>query len=123
MVDLSQNRDRMPFKPLMWCGDSRERIREFPREARREAGLQLNRVQAGREPDDWKPMSTAGVGVREIRLHEGGEHRVLYVAKFAEAVYVLHAFEKKTRKTPDKDIDLAERRFRALVGERRRLKL
>ena len=68
---------------------------------------------------DWKPVSTVGPGVREIRVHSGLEHRVLYVAKFAESVYVLHAFEKRTRKAANRDVELARQRFRALVAQRR----
>jgi len=108
------------MKPIIWCGDSLRRIRDFPDEARHKAGHQLNRVQHGRDPEDWKPMTTVGAGVQEIRIHQDGEFRVLYVAKFAEAVYVLHAFQKKARKTPQKDLDLSGIRFRAVVDERRR---
>jgi phage-related protein len=107
-------------KPIIWCGDSRQRVRDVPDEARQRAGHQLNRVQHGREPEDWKPMTTVGAGVQEIRIHQDGEFRVVYVAKFAEAIYVLHVFQKKTRKTPLKDIDLAANRYRAVVDERRR---
>lgn len=109
------------MKSITWCGDSLQRIREFPDEARQETGHQLRRVQSGREPDDWKPMTSVGAGVHEIRIHNDGEFRVLYVAKFAEAVYVLHAFQKKTRKTSQKDIDLSSNRYRAIVDERRRM--
>src|SRR5262245_51466717 len=108
------------MKPIIWCSDSRDRIREFPEESRQRAGHQLNRVQHGRDPNDWKPMQTVGAGVRELRIHVDGEFRVLYVAKFAEAVYVLHAFRKKTRKTSKQDIDVATARFRAVMEERRR---
>jgi phage-related protein len=110
----------MPMKPLTWVGNSLDCVRDFPEEARRKAGHQLNRVQHGRDPEDWKPMPTVGPGVREIRVHEEREYRVLYVAKFAEAVYVLHAFGKKTRKTAKSDIDLASDRFRAVIEERRK---
>lgn len=64
-------------------------------------------------------MSTVGVGVKEIRIHTGLEHRVLYLARFAEAVYVLHAFEKRTRNTSKRDTDLARERFRGLIEQRR----
>ena len=94
----------------------------FPQDARRVAGFQLRRVQQGLEPNDWKPMTTIGVGVNEIRVHTDLEHRVLYVVKFTEGIYVLHAFEKRTRKTPKRDTDLARDRFRALI-ERRRSKI
>ena len=104
----------MPDKPLMWLGSSRRDLRAFPALARRLAGFQLRRVQQGLEPDDWKPMQTVGPGVREIRIHIAGAHRVFYVAKQAEAIYVLHAFEKKTRKTSSQDLEIGRHRFRAL---------
>jgi phage-related protein len=110
------------MKFITWCGDSLRRIREFPGEARHEAGHQLNRVQHGIDPDDWKPMPTVGLSVREIRIHEEREYRVFYLAKFADAVYVLHAFSKKTRRTSKQDIDLASDRFRAVIEERKRQK-
>jgi phage-related protein len=106
------------MKPIEFRGDSLDRLREFPREARREAGFQLDRVQRGLEPFDWKPMSMVGRGVREIRVRdESGAFRVLYVTKFEDAVYVLHCFQKKTQATPKVDIDLAEKRYRELVEE------
>lgn len=111
------------MKLISWCGDSLHRIREFPEAARRKVGQQLNRMQNGFEPHDWKPLPAVGSGVCEIRVHEMGEHRVLYVAKFAEALYVLNAFAKKSRKTPKRDLDIAAARFRALVETRKRLKL
>jgi len=83
----------MSGKPLHWLGSSRTDIRAFPRDARRIAGVELRRVQQGLDPLDWKPMTSVGPGVREIRVHTGLEHRVVYVAKFAEAIYVLHVFE------------------------------
>jgi phage-related protein len=97
-------------------------IRAFPDEVRKVAGFQLWRVQRGLEPNDWKPMPSVGLGVQEIRIHTGTEHRVLYVAKFAEAVYVIHAFEKRTRRTPNADLDLARQRLRLLITQRTRRK-
>lgn len=84
----------MSEKPLVWLGDSQDTIRAFPDDVRKIAGFQLWRVQRGLEPNDWKPMPSVGLGAQEIRIHTGSEHRVLYIAKFTEAVYVLHAFEK-----------------------------
>jgi len=107
-------------KPVVWLGDSRARLRKFPADAMRMAGHQLEQVQAGREPVDWKPMPSVGLGASEIRVRTGDAYRVIYVAKFAEAVYVLHAFQKKSRKTAQADIDLARRRFRSLIEERRK---
>ena len=106
-------------KPLIWLGSSRNALREFPDDARRVAGFQLRRVQQGLEPNDWKPMIAVGIGVKEIRIRTGLEHRVLYLAKYAEGVYVLHAFEKRTRKTSKRDTDLARERLRALIENRR----
>jgi phage-related protein len=106
-------------KPLIWLESSRSALREFPEDARQVAGFQLRRVQQGLEPNDWKPMTAVGAGVKEIRIHTGLEHKVLYLARFAEGVYVLHAFEKRTRKTSKRDIDLARERFRALIENRR----
>jgi phage-related protein len=112
----------MTEKPVVWLGDSRETIRTFPENVRQVAGFQLWRVQRGLEPNDWKSMPSVGSGVQEIRIHPDVEHRVLYVAKFAEAVYVLHAFEKRTRRTPKEDLDLAKQRFRSLINRRARAK-
>lgn len=109
-------------KPLIWLGSSRGALKEFPDDARRVAGFQLRRVQQGFEPNDWKPLTTVGVGVKEIRIHTGVEHRVLYLAAFAEGVYVLHAFEKRTQKTSKRDTDLARERFRELMSTRRNQK-
>jgi len=108
------------MKDVIFIDSSREELRAFPTQARREAGYQIGQVQQGFEPSDWKPMTSVGAGVREIRIHEAGEHRVLYIAKFEEAVYVLHAFRKKTLKTAAQDIDLAKKRYQALVNARQR---
>ena len=104
----------MPDKPLIWLGSSRRDLRAFPALARRLTGFQLRRVQQGLDADDWKPMQTVGPGVREIRIHIAGAHRVFDVATRAEAIYVLHAFEKKTQKTSTQDLRIRRDRFRAL---------
>ena len=104
----------MPDKPLILLGTSRRDLRTFPDLARRLTGFQLRRVQQGLEPADWKPMPAVGPGVREIRIHVEGAHRVFYVATRAEAVYVLHAFEKKTQKTAARDVAIGRDRFRAI---------
>jgi phage-related protein len=109
--------DRL-FKPVEFRGGSLDDLRRFPLQARREAGHQLDIVQHGAEPDDWKPMSRIGAGVREIRIRdEAGAFRVIYVAKFEDAIFVLHCFQKKTQTTDDSDIDLASRRYRDLLKE------
>ena len=104
------------MKPLDFLGSSLDDLRNFPDEARRAAGFELRAVQDGFEPSDWKPMSIIGPGVKEIRIHVLGEWRVIYVARFRDAVYVLHAFQKKTRRTSPHDIDLARRRYRQIGG-------
>lgn len=109
----------MATRPLIWVGASLDRLREFPATARREAGHQLQRVQLGFEPSDWKPMRSVGAGVIEIRIHAEGEYRVLYVAKFAEAVYAIHAFEKKTQQTRQGDIEMARRNLADVLRHRR----
>ncbi len=110
----------MADKALTWLGTSRSDVRGFPEDARRAVGFELRQVQEGFTPTDWKPMRSVGPGVVEIRIHEAGEYRVLYVAKFAEAVYVLHAFEKRTRQTPGVAIDLARTRYKHLLQARMR---
>jgi len=104
------------MKPLNFVGSSLDDLRNFPDEARRAAGFELRAVQSGLEPSDWKPMQVIGPGVNEIRIHVLGEWRVIYVTKFRNAVYVLHAFHKKTRKTGRRDIDLARQRYRQIGG-------
>ncbi len=105
-------------KPVEFRGSSLEDLRAFPLPARREAGYQLEQLQNGRQPDDWKPMSTVGRGAKEIRIRdEAGAFRVLYVAKFAAAICVLHCFLKKTGKTSQADLELAARRYRQLSKE------
>jgi phage-related protein len=106
------------LRPIEFRGGALEDLRAFPQAARRAAGFQLDQIQRGREPDDWKPMNSIGAGVREIRIRDtAGAFRVLYVAKFDDAVYVLHCFQKKTQKTRKSDLDLASHRYRDLVKE------
>lgn len=109
---------RKPQKQLRWLGDSLDAVKEFSDEAKRSAGHQLGMVQAGLDPLDWKPIEIVGPGTKEVRIQVETGYRVLYVAKFNEAVYVLHAFVKKTQKTSKKDIDLAAGRYKALMKER-----
>jgi phage-related protein len=112
----------MADNPLVWLGTVLEDLRQFPETARRQAGFELRRVQGGLDPTDWKPMATVGLGVREIRIHTATAHRIFYVAKFGEAVYVLHAFEKRTRQTAKQDLALGQQRYRDLVAWRRERK-
>ena len=107
-------------KELLWVGSSYDDLLEFPREARRTAGFELGKVQAGLEPEDWKPFDVVGAGTREIRIRDiTGIFRVMYVAKFKEAIYVLHCFQKKTQATSKHDKDIAEARYSAVVNARK----
>jgi phage-related protein len=104
------------MKPVRFLGDSLKAIRDFPEDARQDAGYQLDRVQRGEQPDDFKPMPSIGKGVEEIRIwDDAGTYRVIYTARFAEAVYVLHAFQKKTQATSRRDIETAKERFAQLT--------
>jgi phage-related protein len=109
----------MPDKVLVWIGASFDDLRGFPPDARRSAGYELRRIQRGLMPTDWKPMPSIGQGINEIRIHTSVEHRVVYIAKFEEAVYVLHAFEKKSRQTRDRDVALARERLQQVEALRR----
>jgi phage-related protein len=105
----------MAIKRVTFHGDSHDRLRDFPEDARREAGYDLYQVQKGRDPSDWKAMATIGAGVREIRIRDAlGAYRVIYIATFADAIHVLHAFQKKTQKTARRDLELAAARLRQL---------
>lgn len=104
------------MKPIRFLGDSLKALREFPREARQNAGYQLEKVQDGKSPDDFKPMPSIGKGVEEIRIwDESGTFRVVYTARIEDFVYVLHAFQKKTQATAKRDIELAKRRLSQLM--------
>ncbi len=104
------------MKPLHFVGASLDDLRNFPEEARRVAGFELYAVQCGLEPSDWKPMPGIAHGVQEIRIHVLGEWRIVYVTKFREAVYVLHSFQKKSRKTSREDVELARKRYKQIGG-------
>lgn len=107
-----------PARPIEFRGSALEDLSRFPAAARRKAGFQLFQVQKGEDPDDWKPMASIGSGVREIRVREkDGAFRVIYVATFSNAVYVLHCFQKKTQRTSAGDIELAKRRYKELLWE------
>jgi phage-related protein len=104
------------MKPVSFLGSSLDDLRAFPETARREAGHQLDLVQRGLDPDDWKPLQGVGNDVRELRIRDqAGAFRVVFVAARPEAVYVLHAFQKKTRATAKRDLELAELRLKQLI--------
>lgn len=106
-------------KPIVFMARSHRAIKKFSRAARKDAGVELRRVQQGEEPTDWKPLSSIGPGGREIRVHKPFEHRVIYIAHFQEAVYVLHAFSKKTAKTSHADVTLARVKYAEVKKQRK----
>ena len=104
------------MKILRFLGDSLKCLREFPEDAKHDAGYQLNKVQRGEQPDNFKPMPSIGKGVEEIRVGDDSDiYRVIYTARLADAVYVLHVFQKKTQATAKRDIELAKKRFTELM--------
>jgi phage-related protein len=108
------------MKPVCFLGDSLKAIRDFPYAARQDTGRQLQRVQNGRPANDFKPMPSVGKGVEEIRIREeSGTYRIVYTARLSDAVYVLHAFEKKSQATPQRDLALARQRFREIMRGRK----
>lgn len=105
------------MKPVKFLGDSLKCLRAFPDDAKHDAGYQLDQIQRGEQPDDFKPLPAVGKGVEELRIwDESGTYRVIYLARLAEAVYVLHAFQKKTQATAQRDIDLAKARYNDLMS-------
>ena len=112
----------MAEKKLAWAGSSYKDLTDddiFTFDARKVAGQQLRKVQCGDEPDDWKPFDELGAGIKEIRIKfPDGAFRVMYVAKFPEAVYVLHCFKKKTQKTNHQDKELVKQRYKLVIQER-----
>ena len=104
------------MKPVEFLGDSRDALLQFPRSSRRNAGFQLDKVQRGLDPDDWKPLKTVGAGVAEIRMRDAaGAYRIIYIARLADAIFVLHCFRKKSRRTSAGDIEVARGRYKQLM--------
>lgn len=104
------------LKPLFFVGSARDDLRDFPAAVRHQIGIELMRVQGGLAPTDWKPMASVGRGVREIRVHVDGEHRAFYVTNIGDAIYVLHAFQKKAQKTRQQDIETGKIRLKSIGG-------
>ena len=111
------------LKSLKWLGQSRKIVQSFVKAVRAQIGYQLYRVQQGLMPTDYKSMVSIGTGVLEIRLHRPHEHRVIYVAKLKNKVYILHAFEKKTQKTSLRDIETAKRNYQELMNRINNVKI
>lgn len=109
-----------PRKDVRWLGNSLEELRTWSKSVTECVGSELLLLQEGKDPSDWKPMVTIGVGVSEIRVRDDGQqYRLIYVAKFEEAIYVIHVFRKKTQKTSKRDLELAKKRYIELVNSRK----
>jgi phage-related protein len=118
--NLYQNQYNCIIKPVRFLGDSLKCLREFPEDAKQDAGYQLDKVQKGKQPDNFKPMPSIGMGVEEIRIRDdSGIYRLIYTARIADAVYVLHAFQKKTQATARRDIEIAKERLAQLMRGRK----
>ena len=110
-------------KQIRWVGSAYDDLLAFPKDARKEAGFQLGKIQAGLDPIDWKPFDDVAAGTREIRIRDAsGVYLVMYIAKFEEAIYVLHCFQKKTQVTSKQDKAITAARYRAVVGARKEKK-
>jgi phage-related protein len=107
------------MKKIIWLGATHEVVKEYPPNVRLSIGYNLDKIQRGFDPVDWKVMTGIEHGVKEIRIHEGNEYRVLYVAKFQEAIYMLHSFIKKTQQTAKKEIDIGKKRYLEMLEIRR----
>ncbi|WP_414564627.1 MULTISPECIES: type II toxin-antitoxin system RelE/ParE family toxin [unclassified Anabaena] len=119
-MDDNQDTQEIPLRPLVWIGDSLKNIRSFPEEVRASVGYALQLVQAGETPMDAKPLKGIGSGVYEIvKRYDTDTYRAVYAVKIGEKIYVLHAFQKKSKqgiKTPQVDIDLIKQRYKDAVG-------
>ena len=105
------------MKPVQFLGDSLKCLRDFPEDVRMDAGYQIDKVQHGHQPDDLKPMPSVGKGVEEIRIRDAsGAYRIIYTARLSDRVVVLHVFAKKTQATSVRDIEIAKKRFKELMG-------
>ena len=102
------------MKEIIWLGSSYQDLLVFSNPAKQIAGYNLDKLQRGKDPQDWKPMISIGKGVKELRIHCENEYRVIYLAQRSEGIYILHSFIKKTQKTSQKDIDLAKKRFKEI---------
>lgn len=107
---LYQNQYTRSMKPIKFLGNSLSCLRGFPEKSRQAAGYELDKVQRGKQPTDFKSLSTLGKGVEEIRIWDDtGTYRVVYAVKMSDAIYVLHAFQKKSEATSKRDVDLIKK--------------
>ncbi|OGT54174.1 MAG: hypothetical protein A3F17_06160 [Gammaproteobacteria bacterium RIFCSPHIGHO2_12_FULL_41_15] len=109
------------MKKIIWLGNSYQDLLGFSKPAKQIAGYNLDKLQRGQEPQDWKPMASIGRGVKELRIHCENEYRVIYLAQYCDGIYILHAFVKKSHKTSQRDIDLAKKRFKEILSRHEEL--
>jgi phage-related protein len=109
----------MADKPICWIGRSKDELLAFSDDARRRAGFELWTIQQGELPTDFKPMQSVGKGVEEIRIRLDGAYRIFYIARFDEAIYVLHAFQKTSQKTAQTNIQLGQQRYKQMLNYRK----
>jgi phage-related protein len=105
---------KVDLRPIYWLGDSQSVVRSWSNSTKRQTGAELFRLQLGSDPIHWRAMKSVGRGVREIKIAEDGQYRVLYLTRRLDEIVVLHAFEKKTRRTSKSDIDLGKQRLKSL---------
>lgn len=103
------------MRKVVFEGNTLKTIRQLPDDVRHRSGYEIDRIQRGKEPENWKPFSTIGQGAREIRIQVDRQYRIIYIAKFEDKVHVLHVFEKKTQKTRKSDIEIAKNRLKEVI--------
>jgi phage-related protein len=104
------------LRPLIWMGNAKRNLKAFPKGAQKLIGDELQLIQFGGMPKDAKPFKGVGSGVFEIALrYEGDAYRTVLAVQLGERIYVLHAFQKKSKKgiaTPKSDVDLIKQRYK-----------
>jgi phage-related protein len=117
----SEDMSEVSLRSVVWLGNSRKNIREFPQEVQKAVGYALQLVQAGETPLDAKPFKGVGSGVYEIvKRYDTDTYRAVYAVKIGEKIYVLHAFQKKSKKgikTPQTDVDLIKQRYKDALAQ------
>ena len=105
-----------PEKPMYWIGSSLDDLKEFPADVKKHFGFELHAIQHGTEPAQWKPIPNWGTGVIELKYKDSsGAYRVVYVAKFRHAIYILHSFQKKTQQTAKPDVEIIKARYKEIA--------
>ncbi len=118
-MEQGEDNSEILLRSLVWMGDSLSNIRAFPPEVRTAVGYALQLVQAGETPISAKPFKGIASGVYEIvKRYDTDTYRAIYVFKIGEKIYILHAFQKKSKqgiKTPQSDVDLIKQRYKDAI--------